>query len=54
MKKYKVPFSGFCYVEADSPEEARELAEDDDAVYSQQDWGDPEEVEDFYVSYMDW
>ena len=34
--KYKVSFSGFAYVDADSPEEAEEKAMyEDDAVYEE-------------------
>ncbi len=37
MARYKVEFSGFAYVEADSKEEAQELFENDDCIYSERD-----------------
>lgn len=33
MPKYKVQFEGYCIVKADSPEDAKYLAEDGDEVY---------------------
>ena len=50
--KYKVPFNGFVYVEADSPEEATSMAEDGDTIYEETDYGHPCEVEDFTVEVM--
>ena len=48
--KYKVNFSGFAYVEADSEEEAREkVLYEDDAIYSETQVGNIEEVEEFEV-----
>lgn len=49
MRKYKVPFTGFVYVEADSPDDARECADGSDTVYEEMEFGDPEEVEDFVI-----
>ena len=50
--KYKVSFSGFAYVEADSPEEAEEKAMyEDDAVYEEK--KSVEEVDEFAVSLED-
>lgn len=48
-KKFKVSFSGFCYVYADSVEEAIERYEDDDYAYAEQQYGDVEEVDEFIV-----
>ena len=49
--KYKVSFSGFAYVEADSPEEAEEKAMyEDDAVYEEKECESTEEVDEFAVS----
>lgn len=49
--KYKVSFSGFAYVEADSPEEAEEKAMyEDDAVYEGKKCESVEEVDEFTVS----
>ena len=49
--KYKVSFSGFAYVEADSPEEAEEKAMyEDDAVYEEKKCESVEEVDEFTVS----
>lgn len=47
--KYKVNFSGFVYVEADSEEEARELAEGDCVIYSEWEYTNVEEVDEFEV-----
>lgn len=48
--KYKVSFSGFHYVEANSPEEAEEKAMyEDDAIYSESQVDDIEEIEEFSV-----
>lgn len=48
--KYKVNFSGFAYVEADSEEEAIKLAEEDYAIYSEWEYSDVEEVDEFEVN----
>ena len=48
--KYKVSYTGFYYVEADSPEEAEERAVyEDDAIYSEQTVVSIEEVDEFAV-----
>lgn len=48
--KYKVTYSGFYYVEADSPEEAEEKAMyEDDAIYSEKTVESVEEVDEFTV-----
>ncbi|MBQ9082037.1 MAG: hypothetical protein IJY28_00890 [Clostridia bacterium] len=47
--KYKVCFSGFAYVEADTPEEAEELFLDDDDVYRDEQVDSAEEVDEFIV-----
>ena len=48
--KYKVCFSGFHYVEADTPEEAEEKSMyDDEAIYSEQMVESIEEVDEFCV-----
>ncbi len=49
MNKYKVSFHGFAYVEADTPEEAREAAEDGREDYMEREYDDPVEVEEFFV-----
>lgn len=49
--KYKVNFSGFAYVEADSEEEAREkILYEDDAIYSETQVDNIEEVDEFEVN----
>ena len=49
--KYKVNFSGFAYVEADSEEEAREkVLYENDAIYSETQVDNIEEVDEFEVS----
>ena len=52
--KYKVSFSGWSYVEAESPEEAEEKAMyEDDAVYEEKECESIEEVDEFTVSLED-
>ena len=52
--KYKVSFSGFAYVEADSPEEAEEKAMyEDDAIYEEKKCESIVEVDEFAVSLED-
>lgn len=52
--KYKVTFSGFHYVEADSPEEAEEKAMyEDGAIYSESTVESIEEVDEFSVCLED-
>ena len=48
MPKYKVSFSGFAYVEADTAEDAREVYEFDYA-YMEETVTSCEEVEEFVV-----
>lgn len=48
--KYKVNFSGFAYVEADSKEEAREkVLDEDDTIYFETQVDNIEEVDEFEV-----
>ena len=48
MAKYRVDFLGFAYVEANTKEEAKELAEN--GVYAYMEYeSDAEEVDDFEV-----
>lgn len=48
--KYKIYYSGFAYVEADSEEEAREkVLYEDDAIYSETQVDNIEEIEEFEV-----
>lgn len=48
MAKYKVYFSGFAYVEADSQEEAEDIYADE-AIYEEVEVTDTEEVDEFVV-----
>lgn len=48
MTMYKVHFSGFAYVEADSPEEAEDIYEHF-SVYEEKQVDDIEEVDEFMV-----
>ena len=50
MKKYKVSYSGFAYVEAENMQEAKEKFEYDDSVYQEQAVDNVEEIDDFLVS----
>ena len=48
--KYKVSYSGFYYVKADSPEEAAEKAVyEDEAIYNEVSVENIEEVDEFAV-----
>ena len=47
--KYKIPFTGFAYVEADSPEEALDLAEGGDTFYEETEFENPVEVDEFTI-----
>lgn len=40
-KRYRIEYSGFCIVEADSKEEALELAQDGEVMYDECNWGKP-------------
>ena len=49
--KYKVSFSGFAYIEADSLEEAEEkVMYEDDAIYEEKKCESVEKVDEFAVS----
>ncbi len=50
MKKYKVSFSGFVYVEAESLDDAFEMARNDDVVYEEKDFLCAEEVDEFFIT----
>ena len=41
MKKYRIPFTGYCEVWANSPDEALDQAEDEDMYFVQYKFGDP-------------
>lgn len=48
--KYKVSYTGFAYVEADSEEEAREkVLYEEEAIYSETEVDDIEKVDEFEV-----
>ncbi len=47
--KYKVPFSGFVYVEAESSAEAFEMAQDDCTIYEEKEFSAPEEIDEFFI-----
>ena len=44
-KLYKVAFTGYCEVWADSPEEAADKADNDEMFFAHYDFGDPECLE---------
>ena len=46
MKKYKVPFIGYCEVWADSQEEALEAADREEMYFIEYNFGDPTCEED--------
>lgn len=49
MAKYKVYYSGFAYVEANNPEEAKDNCFDGFTVYEEEQIDNVEEVDDFFV-----
>lgn len=49
--RYKVKFSGFAYVEADSEDEAEESFDDDEFAYKETSIVSIEEVDDFVVEW---
>lgn len=49
MMKYKVSFSGFAYVEADTPEEAEELYHDGFSDYEEWEVTEVEEIDEFLI-----
>lgn len=49
MAKYKVSYSGFVYVEADTSEEAEEKAFDEEEIYSEKQVDAVIEVDEFVV-----
>lgn len=51
MKKFKVPYTGFVYVNADTPDEAREEADLGGAIYEETEFGEPEEIDEFCVEF---
>lgn len=48
--KYKVKYTGFCYVEADSESEAEDLFFEDDFLYNDCEITDVEQVSEFVVN----
>lgn len=42
---YRIPFTGFCEILAESPEEALAQADGGDLYYAEYDFGDPVEKE---------
>lgn len=51
MKKWKIEFRGFAYVEADTEDEAKELLENGETVYDETEQDDPVEVEEFIIEF---
>ena len=49
MAKYKISFSGFAYVEADTEEDALELFDDDLDIFREQRIDSVTEVDEFMV-----
>lgn len=47
--KYKVSFSGFAYVEAETAEEAKELFQNGETVYEETAIDSTEAVDEFFV-----
>ena len=43
---YRIPITGYMYVEADSPEEALEAARDEDFIEKCEDLGKPKKISD--------
>ena len=49
--RYKVKFSGFAYIEADSEDEAEECFDNEEFVYKETSVDSIEEVDDFVVEW---
>lgn len=49
MKRFKVAFTGFVYVEAETEAEAFEKAQNGDTVYEETEFQIPEKVKNFKV-----
>ena len=49
MAKYKIEFSGFAYVDAETEEEARDKWSDEDITYSEMEMDEVYEVDSFDV-----
>lgn len=49
MAMYKVCYSGFAYVEADTPKEAEDNYDCNDVVYEERQTDSIEEVDDFFT-----
>lgn len=49
--RYKVKFSGFAYIEADSEDETEERFDDDEFAYKETSIDSIEEVDDFVVEW---
>jgi len=47
--KYEVPFTGFVYVEAESLDEALEMAQNGCITYEEKEFDTPEGVSEFYL-----
>lgn len=47
--KYKVAFDGFAYVEAETPEEAKELFRNDEVVYMETEISGVDLLDEFFV-----
>lgn len=50
MPKYKVSYSGFAYVEADSPEEAEKKYNYEEHVYEENCIESVEKIDDFVIT----
>lgn len=48
--RYRVDYSGYAYVEAESEEEAEEVFWEDGEIYDEKEVTAVEEVEEFYVT----
>lgn len=49
MKKFKVSYTGFAYIEAETPEEAEECFDNEEFSYKETSVDSIVEVDDFFV-----
>jgi len=51
MKKWKIEFRGFSYVEAETEDEAKEMFENSETIYDETEQDSPVEVDEFIIEF---